>query len=142
MKPVNFNPYVFFDGSCREAMEFYKSIFGGKLAILNWETNPNVQDAGMKGKVMHARLETDDGFVWMAADSPTALAKEGNRISLALGGMDEDKLRQWFDALGAEGIVKSPLKTESWGDTFGMLTDKFGVDWMVNISSSKEESAA
>jgi PhnB protein len=136
MAKVTLNPYLFFDGQCREAMEFYKSIFGGEVEVSNYDDIPGSDDA-MKGKVMHAALESDD-IQLMASDSPLPDSLGKGKVSLSLSGFDEAKLRKFFEGLSQGGKVTSPLKTESWGDTFGMLTDKFDVDWMVNITVDKK----
>jgi PhnB protein len=85
---------------------------------------------------MHAALRNED-FAIMASDTEedSDLAK---KISLSLGGEDEERLTKIFDALSEGGKVNSPLKKEFWGDTFGSLVDKYGVDWMVNIAAAKE----
>lgn len=141
MAKVTLDPYLFFQGNCREAMDFYKSVFGGELSLQAFEEAPKEMVADMpgaeemKGKIMHAALRGD--FNLYGADSPKASAQAA-KVELCLGGSDEQKLGKYFDALGDGGNVKYPLKKESWGDIFGMLTDKFGVDWMVNITARKE----
>lgn len=136
-KNVALDPYMFFAGNCREAMEFYESIFGGTLKIQTYDEAPGEQSEAMKGKVMHASLM--DGEVnLMASDSSNPDSLGTGKISLSLSGVDEEKLRAMFDRLGAGGNVSYPLKKEFWGDTFGTLTDKFGVDWMVNIAAAKQ----
>lgn len=125
MSGIQLDPYIFFTGNCKEAMEFYKSIFGGEL-------NTSMNEGGTG--VMHAQL--DGGVVsFMASDGDRTTPYETSRISLSLSGSETEKLTALFDKLSEGGKVESPLKTESWGDTFGMVTDKFGIDWMVNISA-------
>lgn len=137
MERVTLNPYLFFTGNCREAMELYKSVFGGTLSIQTYDEVPGERSEAMKGKVMHASL-TDGEADLMASDSPYTDRLGTGKVSLSVSGTDEQKLRTIFDRLSAGGKVTSPLKKEFWGDTFGTLTDRFGVDWMVNISSRKE----
>lgn len=136
MGNVTLNAYLFFAGNCREAMEFYRNIFGGTLKIQTYDEVPGQPEA-MEGKVIHASLMDGDVDL-MASDGPTPDRLGTGKISLSLSGTDEEKLRTVFDSLSARGKVTSPLKKEFWGDTFGVLTDKFGVDWMVNISAAKE----
>lgn len=135
---VTLNPYIFFDGQAKEAMEFYKSVFGGKLDIQTMGDSPKeAQEAAQNpdpSRVMHAQLEGDVKIY--ASDSAQA-SKKSAKIELSLGGDDEPKLKAIFDKLGQGGKVSMPLAKQFWGDTFGMLTDKFGVDWMVNISAKK-----
>lgn len=134
MSDISLDVYLYFKGQCREAMEFYKSIFGGELTMQTYADVPGMSsDPAKKGWLMHARLEGGD-IKLMASDtdkaSPTAA-----KIDLSLGGDDEVRMRELFDKLAESGTVHSQLKKEFWGDTFGSLTDKFGVNWMMNISS-------
>lgn len=130
---VKLAPYLFFKGQSREAMEFYKQVFGGELTMQAYSEVPG----DMPGKeehpdwLMHARLEGD--FTLMASDTNEASPKMA-KVSLSLTGEDEDKLRKVFESLSEGGKVLSALKKEFWGDTFGSLIDKYGVEWMVNIS--------
>lgn len=134
MGNIVLNAYLFFAGDCCEAMEFYRDIFGGTLKVQTYDEVPGQPEA-MEGKVIHASLMDGDVDL-MASDSPFPHQIATGKISLALSGTDEQKLRTAFDKLGAGGKVNSPLKKEFWGDTFGMLKDKFGVDWMVSIAPS------
>ena len=136
MEKVTLNAYLFFDGNSREAMEFYQSIFGGKLDIQTYDEVPGNTDEKMKGKVIHAAL-TGGEIDLMSSD-----AVEGERgagkISLSLSGPDEEKLRTIFNKLSSDVTVAYPLKEEFWGDIFGSFTDKYGIDWMVNITAKKD----
>jgi PhnB protein len=136
MEGVTLNPYLFFSGNCREAMEFYKGVFGGTLNVQTYDEVPGQQAGAMKGKVMHASLTDGDAHL-MASDSPQPDRLGTGKISLSLSGTDEQKLRTTFDRLAAGGKVTSALKKEFWGDIYGSLTDRFGVEWMVNISAPK-----
>ena len=130
------NPYLNFAGNTKEAMEFYKDVFGGKLDV-NTFGEYGQQDPEIADKVMHALLETDRGFTLMASDpAPGMEVKPGNNISISLSGDDAEELRGYWDKLSAEGSVQMPLEKQMWGDTFGMCTDKFGLAWMVNIAES------
>ena len=135
MEKIILNPYLFFRGDCREAMEFYKDIFGGELTIQTYDEVPGDTPPDMKGKIMHATLEGGDAKL-MASDTTEASAKAA-KVSLSLGGSDEEKLTRIFDKLSKDVTVEHPLKKEFWGDTFGSLVDKYGVDWMVNITTPK-----
>jgi len=119
-------------------MEFYKTIFGGNLDISTVADSPDIP--GMenidKNWVMHSKLEGGD-IKLMASDTSKASDKAA-KVELSLGGTDEAKMRKIFDALAEGGTVKMPLEKQFWGDNFGMLTDKFGVDWNMNIGAPKE----
>ena len=134
MNEVNLDVYLFFKGECREAMEFYRKIFGGELNIQSYSEVPGVT-SDHPDWVMHANLSGGD-IKLMASDTEQASPKAA-KISLSLGGRDEMKLRQIFGELSAGGEVNSPLKKEFWGDIFGSLTDKYGVEWMVNVEVPK-----
>lgn len=138
MSKIYLDPYLFFNGNCAEAMKFYKSVFGGKLTLMKFGDMPtgdmkNAEE--MKEKIMHGFLDADDVRI-MASDSRQASDKAA-KIELSLSGEDEEKLTKYFNALSAGGTIKSPLKIEMWGDTFGMLTDQFNIDWMINITTPK-----
>jgi PhnB protein len=128
------NPYVSFSDNARQAMEFYRGVFGGELALSTFG-----EGGGMEGpdadKIMHAQLETPSGFTLMASDTPAGMERtEGTNISISLSGDDADDLRGWFAKLAEGGTVTMQLEKQMWGDEFGMVVDPFGVTWMVNIS--------
>lgn len=137
--PITLNPYLFFAGNCREAMEFYKSVFGGELMLTTFgegpadaHADPKANSADVKDKIMHARLTGD--VVLLASDNPNgADARPSNQFSLSLEGSDEQRFQSYFDRLAENGKVTAPLTKQFWGDTFGMVTDRFGVNWMVSI---------
>lgn len=134
------NPYLSFKDNAREAMEFYKSVFGGKLDINTFEEFHASEDPAEGNKVMHAMLEAENGIIFMASDTPNGMEfKPGNNISMSLSGDNESELRGYWEKLSAGGTTTMPLEKAPWGDTFGMLTDKFGVQWMVNISGVAAE---
>lgn len=132
------NPYINFDGKTKEAMEFYNGVFGGKLTLSTYKEGGRPQDPSEDDKIMHAMLIADNGITMMAADTPKGWAyNPGNNISISLSGDDETELAGYWDKLSAGGKVDQPLVAASWGDKFGMLTDKFGIRWMVNIAAKK-----
>ena len=125
------NPYISFNGKAREAMEFYTSIFGGELTISTF-ADQHVPDAPADG-VMHAQLAVDGTPIIMGSDGMDGKSFGG--FSLSLSGSNAEELRGYFQKLAEGGQVTKPLEKESWGDEFGMVTDKFGIAWMVNISA-------
>lgn len=127
------NPYLSFPGTAREALEFYKSVFGGELALNTYgEFNPEAGE--FADKIMHGQLTTGSGFTLMVADAPPETEyTQGNAISISLSGDDADELHGYFQLLSDGGTISVPLETQMWGDEFGMLHDKYGVEWMVNI---------
>lgn len=133
--PSKLNPYLSFRDTARPAMEFYRSVFGGKLTLTTFEEYQASDDPGEAGKIMHAMLETDGGITLMAADTPNRMElRQGGSVSLSLSGDDERELRPLFEKLSRGGTITQPLVQAPWGDTFGACTDQFGVNWMVNIA--------
>lgn len=127
------NPYLSFVGDARQAMEFYRDVFGGTLTLHTFGDlgGDHGDDAD---KVMHSSLETDNGFTLMAADTPPGMEHTpGNTITVSLSG-DDDELRGYWEKLSDSGTVLIPLEKQVWGDEFGACQDRFGVPWMVNIS--------
>ena len=134
---VLLNPYLNFpDAKAREAMEFYRSVLGGDLSIMTFG------DMGTEGplasQVMHGQLTTPGGITLMGADAPPEMVQvtfgDSMSISLSGGPEDGDELRGWFAALAEGGQVRQPLEPAPWGDEFGMLVDRYGINWLVNIA--------
>jgi len=133
------NPYISFKDNAREAMEFYKTVFGGKLTLNTFKEFHASDDASEENKIMHAVLEADNGITFMASDTPNKMEYQaGKNISMSLSGDNEEELRGYWGKLSEGGTPMMPLEKAPWGDTFGMLTDKFGIAWMVNITGKKE----
>jgi PhnB protein len=133
------NPYVnVLEGRAREALEFYHSVLGGELRVMTFGEMGT--EGPLADQVMHGQLETDAGFTLMVADAPPEMTQVtvGNNISISLSGPaeDGDALRGWFAGLAEGGQVAQPLEAAPWGDEFGMLVDKFGIGWMVNIAGA------
>ncbi|HEX6478612.1 MAG TPA: VOC family protein [Ktedonobacteraceae bacterium] len=132
------NPYLSFRDNAREAMEFYKTVFGGKLEMQTFKDLHASQDPGEDNKIMHSVLTADNGIVFMASDTPNSMEyRTGTNMSMSLSGDNETELRGYYEKLSAGGTIGMPLEKAPWGDTFGMFTDKFGVSWLVNISGQK-----
>jgi len=128
------NPYISFDGNARQAMEYYNGVFGGTL-VMNTFGEYGAQDTPEADKIMHAMIETDNGFALMGADTPPGMQHNpGDNIAVSLSGDDADELRGYWAELSDGGTVSMPLEKQMWGDEFGMCVDKFGVSWMVNIA--------
>jgi PhnB protein len=137
---IKLSPYLGFRDDAREAMEFYRSVFGGQLDITPFGAFGTPQDPADADKVMHSQLVTTGGLQIMAADTPAGMEhREGSAVTLGLfGGPDDDAtLRGYWDALSAGGTVVVPLAAQAWGDTYGQCTDRFGTQWMVNIEAAK-----
>jgi PhnB protein len=128
------NPYIQFKDNARQALEFYKGVFGGSL-IANTFGEFGQPDSPDADKIMHGQLESDSGFTLMASDTPAGMQQNpGGNITISLSGDDADELRGYWEQLSASGTVTMPLEKQMWGDEFGMCVDQFGVPWMVNIT--------
>ncbi len=133
---MQLEPYIFFYGRCEEALEFYKSALGGTFEITRMKDAPPMPDMPVApeagNKVMHASFK-GPGFAFMASDGRDEKAvdpDEGN-ISLSLGFEDKGEADRVFQALSQGGEVKMPLADAFWGGRFGMIADKFGIEWMI-----------
>jgi PhnB protein len=132
------NPYINFKDTTRQAMEFYQSVFGGELRLSTFKEYNASQDPTEDNKIMHAELNTNDGIDFMAADTPNRMEYHpGTNFNMSLTGDDETKLKAYFSELSKGGQISQPLEKAPWGDSFGMCTDKFGINWFVNINAKK-----
>lgn len=138
--PTNLNPYLGFRDNAKEAMTFYQSVFGGDLTTSTFGEYHASEDPAEQDKLMHAQLIAPNGLILMGADTPNSLElATGSNISISLSGEDEAELRGYFDKLLEGGQLGVPLEKAPWGDTFGMLTDKYGVSWLVNVTGEPQE---
>ncbi|QDP96069.1 VOC family protein [Microlunatus elymi] len=129
------NPYLSFRDNARSAMEFYQSVFGGDLTVSTFGEFHASEEVDEQDKVMHARLEAPNGLVLMAADTPKQMElASGSNISVSLSGDDDSELRGYWDKLSDGGQVAMGLEAAPWGDVFGMCTDRYGTQWLVNIT--------
>lgn len=136
MENVTCNPYLFFEGNCREAMQFYQEVFGGELKLGTFGEMDNSCPDAMKDSIMHAHLSGGD-IILMASDNPSGQPMGSGKVHLALGGKNEQRLREVFGKLSGKGEVGHKLEKQMWGDLYGDLTDQFGIEWMMNISADQ-----
>jgi len=135
------NPYLNFPGNTEEAFDFYKSVFGGEFAggIFRFKDTPEASKmkAGELEKVMHVALPIGKGNMLMATDALESMGHKvtpGTNFHLSLEADSKEETEKLFKALSAGGKVTVPLADASWGAYFGMLNDKFGIQWMVNYT--------
>jgi len=133
---IKLEPYLFFTGSCDEALRFYKDVFGGEItSVMRIKDMPEEQRADFPPEsgdmIMHANFESPS-LSFMASDARPGKQYGEGPISLSLGMEDPKLAQQIFDALAQGGKVEMALQDMFWGAKFGMLTDKFGIDWMIN----------
>jgi PhnB protein len=133
------NPYLNFRGNAREAMEFYQSVFGGELNTSTFGEYGMSEDPAEQNKIMHAQLESPSGFVLMGADTPAGMPySETSNISVSLSGDGESELKGYWEKLSDDATIIEELAMAPWGDSFGMLTDRYGVNWLVNIAGANQ----
>lgn len=134
------NPYISFQGNTRQAMEFYQTVFGGKLEFSTFGEAGMTEHGVSPDGIMHASLVADNGITIMAADTATGMREyvAGTNMSLSLSGDNEAELTGYYNKLAEGGNVEQPLEKAAWGDTFGMCIDKFGIFWMINIAGAKQ----
>ena len=137
---ITFNPYLNFRGNARQALEFYQQVFGGELNISTFSDFGRTDvPADLQGQVMHARLTAPNGINIMASDVlPDEDLTFGDNITLSLTGDDDGLLRGWYEKLSKKGVATQPLIQASWGDTFGICVDAFGINWLFDISGPQE----
>jgi PhnB protein len=134
------NTYLSFRDTARDAMDFYRSVFGGDLRRSTFADHQVSEDPTEQHKIMHSMLTTPTGQVLMAADTPNSMQYTGpTGHSLSVSGDDEQELRGYWAALVSGGTELVPLAASPWGDSFGMCVDRFGVTWMVNIAAGRTE---
>ncbi len=136
--PTKLNPYLNFRDNTRDAMEFYHGVFGGKLDISTFKEYEASEDPSEDNLIMHSQLEADNGIVFMASDTPKRMEfRPGTNMAMSLSGDDDAELTGYYEKLSAGGQITMPLDVAPWGDKFGMFTDKYGVDWLVNIAATQ-----
>ncbi len=134
------NPYLGFRDNAREAMDFYHSVFGGELTSSTFGEFHASDDPAEQDKVMHSQLISPSGLTLMAADTPNGMDyTPGDNYSVSLSGEDEAELTGYWERLSEGAAIREPLSKAPWGDSFGMLTDRFGVAWLVNIAGTPEQ---
>jgi PhnB protein len=132
-----FNIYLNFDGKTREAMTFYKQCLDAELDLQTFNEAQQGGPPGSEHRVMHARL-AKGGAVIMASDTmPGSRLAIGNNFSINIDCDSVEEQDRFFKALSTAGTVTMPLQDMFWGARFGMLRDKYGVQWMLNCELPK-----
>ena len=131
------NAYLNFNGQCREAMTFYQQCLGGELVMQKISESPMAarMPSEMGAKILHSSL-TNENIVLMASDMMGNNIVKGNSIGLCMSCGSSEEINSFFNNLSAGGKIIEPLHQSFWGATFGVLTDKFGINWMFNYSKN------
>jgi PhnB protein len=137
---MQIQPYLFFDGSCEQALQFYQRAIGAKVEMMmRYKESPQPHTPGMvppgyDDKVMHSSVRIGESVI-MASDDCTGRTKASSGFSLSLSGGDPAEAKRRFDALAEGGQVTMPITKTFWSPAFGMLRDRFGVQWMVSAEA-------
>ena len=136
------NPYLNFPGSAEEAFTFYQSIFGGETSVTKFKDMPPMEGVEISKedaeKVMHVSLPLGKDILLMGSDALESLGqsyKEGNNISISLHPDSKEEADRIFQKLSEGGRIEMPIEDQFWGDYFGSLKDRFGIQWMVNYNA-------
>ena len=132
--PLSLSPYLNFAGNGREAMTYYHSVFGGELRLFGYA------EFGIEGPeegLMHGNLQIQPGVSVSASDAMPGAEQTwgGTRVYCSFFGDDLATLQAWFEKLAADGSVGMPLEKQVWGDTYGLVKDKYGIEWMFNVAA-------
>lgn len=142
MKSIN--PYLNFKGNTEEAFNFYKEAFGGEFALMRYKDAPEKEKMSMsesdQEKVLHVSLSVGKMNMLMASDVPEAMGELtiGNNFAIYIEAESKEEVDSLFGKLSQGGKVQMPLSDTFWGAYFGMLTDKFGIQWMIGYEYKKE----
>lgn len=139
---IGVKPYIFFSGDCEEAMNFYAECTGGQmLGLQRYGDTPMAGDGTNGQLVMHCAIKIGETLI-MAADNCMAERRitMGDNISLALGVDTVDETERIFEKMSDGGVVTMPLQETYWAARFGMLRDKYGINWMFNCEKPHGET--
>lgn len=131
------SPYIAFKGNCRKAIEYYKSALGAEVLFTQTVGESPMSDMGPAENIMHCTIRLGDSTLMMCDDPRSDAAAGDGNVSLAIGLDDPERAKQLFGNLARDGSVIMPLEKTYWAEAFGVVTDKFGVRWMVNCEAPK-----
>jgi PhnB protein len=131
---VTINPYITFKGTCRQAIEFYQTALGADVLFTQTVGESPMSNMGPATNIIHCTIKVGDSTIMMCDDPSPEGPSGGSNISLAIGLNDPEQASQLFRNLADGGTVIMPLAKTYWAEAFGMVTDKFGIKWMVNCA--------
>lgn len=134
---LGINPYIAFKGNCRQAIEFYRNALDAEVLFTQTVGDSPMSDMGPAENIMHCTIKVGNSTIMMCDDPRPNGPSDGGNISMAIGLDDPDRARRIFDNLAQDGTVIMPLEKTYWAEAFGMVTDQFGVKWMVNCDAPK-----
>jgi PhnB protein len=139
---IGVNPYIAFKGNCQEAIDFYKDALGAEVLFSQPYGDSPMAEMGPADAIMHATIKIGESNIMLCDDMRPEAGAAGGNISLAIGLNDTEKAKLMFNNLADGGNVTMPLDKTFWAEAFGMLTDKFGINWMVNCDAPQTEEKA
>lgn len=131
------NPYIAYKGNCRDAIEFYKGALDATAVFIQTVGQSPMSNMGPPENIMHCTMKVGDSTIMLCDDPRPESPAAGGNISLAIGLNDPERAKVLFGKLSDGGSVIMPLAKTYWAEAFGMLTDKFGVRWMINCDAPK-----
>ncbi len=135
---MELNVYLYFNGNCEEAMNFYKEALDGEIInISRYGDAPMPSTDAWKNKILHGVMKAAGTTIYFSDSNEGRDAKFGDNFSVSLSLQSDDEITRAFNAISAGGIVTMPLADQFWGAKFGMCCDKFGVNWMFNWDRPK-----
>lgn len=137
---MQLTPYIIFNGECEEALNFYARALGGVIRdMTRYENAPEGMTDVSKQKIMHARFAADGNLLFMASDDGKGGGKtDAGSIQLSLNFDNRARMENIFASMSEGGKVSMPLQDTFWGARFGMLQDRFGINWMFNCESKRQ----
>lgn len=137
---IGIHPYVAFRGNCREAIDFYKQALGAEEIYAQTYGDSPMSEMGDADAIMHCTIKVGDTNIMMCDDFHSPNFTTGGNISLAIGMNEVDRAKEVFANLSDGGNVTMPIDKTHWAEAFGMVTDKFGINWMVNCDAPQTET--
>jgi PhnB protein len=131
---TGFNPYITFDGTCEEALHFYSACFGGEIIFIQYSDEGPVKNSTAKSKVIHSEFKAE-AVHFMACDkSPGQTIHHGTNITLYISFTNTRRQDEIFEKLSSKGVVHMPIEATFWGSRLGVVTDPFGIHWMLVLN--------
>ena len=137
MGKTTINPYLAFNGNCREAMTFYQNSVDGNLEIMPFESSPVDVPEDYQDKIMHASLQFGDAIIMASDGMPGQEVKHGDANAISIGTTNLEEAEKYYQNLSEGGNVLMPFQEQFWGAKFGMFFDKYGIKWMINCKLEK-----
>ena len=138
---IGIKPYISFQGNCAEAIKFYTDALGGEVLFVQKYGESPMKGMAPDDQIMHCTIKIGDSHI-MACDNPQGQpAATGSNISLAMSAKDVAATESAFEKMAEGGTVTMPIQETFWAERFGMLTDKFGINWMFNCDKPETDHA-